>query len=200
LPSHPWMRRLAKRPDWFTPPSFLPAPLRRFRPGVWAPAVLLASFAMLLQSTGVRAPVLGRGWATVANDVSPVELLPELREYERTVPPGTPIFNDMNFGGFLIYFTPKLKVFIDDRCELYGDRGLVEYVAVNRDPSLIDVWADRWGYDLALVIADRPDKSSAFDRYLASSRDWRCIKRSETGALYRRNGYEVSQSQSLPKH
>src|SRR5262249_13738341 len=77
LPKHPWMQRLVKRPDWFTPPTFWPAPLRRWRVGTWAPAVLLAAVAWLLQTTGVHAPVVGKGWATLANDVSPVELLPE---------------------------------------------------------------------------------------------------------------------------
>jgi hypothetical protein len=203
LPRHPWTKRLADRPDWFSPPQIWPAPLRGWSIGVWAPAVLIAAFALFLQSADVRAPVLGKGWATLANDVSPVELLPELREYERTVPPGTPIFNDMNFGGFVIYFAPKLKVFIDDRCELYGDRGLIEYLAVNRDPTLIDEWADRWGYDLALVAADKPDKQSAFDRHLSTSREWRCLKRTENAVLYRRDRFEaldagVSEPMILP--
>jgi hypothetical protein len=194
LPTHPWGKRLAQRPDWFTPPAYWPSILRSWTPGVWTPAVLLAAVALFFQSTGVEAPVIGKGWATLANDVSPVELLPELREYERTVPPGTPIFNDMNFGGFLIYFAPKLKVFIDDRCELYGDHGLMEYVALFRDPTLIDTWADRWGFDLALVAADMPDKTSVFDRHLASSRDWRCVKRTHNAVLYQRDRVQLSQT------
>jgi hypothetical protein len=195
LPTHPWMRRLDHRPDWFVRPKTIPAKLRSWTPAIWAPVALLAGVAMIFQSSGVRAPIIGKGWATLANDISPVEMLPELRAYERTVPPGTPIFNDMNFGGFLIYFTPKLKVFIDDRCELYGDRGLVEYVAVHRNPALIDDWADRWGYELALVAADQPGKSSVFDKHLANSKEWRCIKRTNIAALYRRDALEVSQAE-----
>src|SRR5207248_348962 len=73
---------------------------------------------------------------------SPIRLLPELRAYAGTRPPGTPIFNDMLFGGFLIYFTPDLKVFVDDRCELYGDRWLGEYAdAYYHHPERIERWA-----------------------------------------------------------
>jgi hypothetical protein len=54
-----------------------------------------------------------------------VELLPDLQAYEKNHPPGTPIFNEMLYGGFLIYYTPHLRIFIDDRCELYGDEGLL---------------------------------------------------------------------------
>jgi hypothetical protein len=45
------------------------------------------------------------------------------RTYEGEHPDGTPIFNEVLFGGFLIYLTLGLRVFIDDRCELYGYAG-----------------------------------------------------------------------------
>ena len=38
----------------------------------------------------------------------------------------------MLFGGFLIYHTPGFRVFIDDRCELYGDEFMVKYVKAGR--------------------------------------------------------------------
>ena len=37
------------------------------------------------------------------------------------------IFNDANLGGYLIYHAPKAKIFMDDRCELYGDDWIKHY-------------------------------------------------------------------------
>src|SRR5262249_37523615 len=75
-------------------------------------ALVFAAFCF--QTEGARIPVLGSGLATIDPNLWPVELLPELRDYMRRHPPGTPIFNDMRFGGFLNYYTPELRVFIDD--------------------------------------------------------------------------------------
>src|SRR5205085_462480 len=108
--------------------------------------------AVTLQATGVRAPVLGRGWVRLDPADWPVELLPELRRIEREHPQGSRVFNDFTLGGFLIYHTPGLKVFIDDRCELYGDAWLARYWdAQTRDPALIDGWVESYHIPYALV-------------------------------------------------
>jgi len=138
--------------------------------------------ALVLQVAGVRVPVLGHGWATLDRRYWPVELLPELRAYEREHPDGTPVFNEMLFGGFLIYHTPRLRVFIDDRCELYGDDGLLAYAeALERDPAQLDRWARDFGFDLALT-----ETGSAFDRYLRQARGWALVRETPAASLYRR--------------
>ena len=138
--------------------------------------------AITLQLAGVRVPVLGRGWAALDRRYWPVDLLPELHAYERTHTQGSPIFNEMLFGGFLIYHTPGLRVFIDDRCELYGDEGLLAYAeALERDPARVDRWARESGLDLALTATD-----SVFDRYLRDADGWTLIRRTEPASLYRR--------------
>jgi hypothetical protein len=104
-----------------------------------------------------RIPLRGHGWARLDHQHWPIELLPELQAYERNRPEGTPIFNDMLFGGFLIYYTPRLRVFIDDRCELYGDDRLLAYV--NAEPSRFEDWQERYGFDMALTEA-----GSSFER------------------------------------
>jgi hypothetical protein len=186
LPTHPWALWLAKRGDWFVPPKNS----RPQRPPMsflqLAPAFGVLVLVLALQMNQIKVPIIGAGWADLSTKVAPIEVLGELREYERTHPPGTPIFNDMNYGGFVIYFTPGLKVFIDDRCELYGDEGLIEYLKVNRDPTWIDRWADQYGFDLALVATDNSQKASPFDKYLAASRDWTVAKRGEIATIYRR--------------
>jgi hypothetical protein len=148
---------------------------------VLLPFVLtVSSFAF--QGAGVRVPLLGRGWAAMNAESNPVALLPDLREYERSHPVGTPIFNEMVHGGFLIYYTPGLRVFIDDRCELYGDRWLLDYVhALREDPARVDHWAREYGFDAALT-----ETGSGFDRYLALAEGWAAVRRTTKASFYRR--------------
>jgi hypothetical protein len=151
----------------------------------WRPALvpaLLVFGAAVLQLTGIEVPVLGAGWAQPGPSQCPAELLPALQAYERSRPRGTPVFNDMQYGGFLIYFTPDLRVFIDDRCELYGDQGLIEYAdAFLNRPERLEAWADEYGFDIALVQAGK-----GFDLYLRTATRWTEVGRTDTAALYRR--------------
>ena len=88
----------------------------------------------------------------------------------------------MLHGGFLIYFTPGLRVFFDGRCELYGDQFLMDYVdALQRDPARLDRWSREYGFDAALT-----QTGSAFDRYLASSKGWSRVRRTPKASFYRR--------------
>jgi hypothetical protein len=151
----------------------------------WRPLVLPAAVvlgALLLQAGGMAVPVVGRGWVELDPDYWPVEMVPRLREQ----PEGTPIFNDMLFGGFLIYETPHLRVFIDDRCELYGEPFIEEYCEAElHHPERIEAWADRYGFELALV---KPSPEEGFDRYLSRARGWEEVEgsRSKAAVLYRR--------------
>jgi hypothetical protein len=102
---------------------------------------------------------------------------------ERQHPIGTRVFNDFLFGGFLIYFTPGLKVFIDDRCEVYGDDWLMQYSEAMRiHPERIDRWQEVYDFPYALVARGTP-----FDRYLGQSSRWSVLKRTDTATLYKRS-------------
>lgn len=152
----------------------------------WRPALLPAGLILLatgLQAAGVRAPVVGRGWVKLDPTHWPVELLPELRRAEQEHPEGARIFNDFLYGGFLIYYTPGLKVFIDDRCELYGDDWLMQFSdAMRSNPERIDRWQQVYDFPYALVASGSP-----FDHHLGRSRRWSLVKRTEVAALYRLN-------------
>lgn len=181
IPSFRWSARLSQ---WGSNLLHLPDCAGRQRPGwrsVVIPVVVVAA-AIFLQTAGVALPVLGRGWARLDPKVWPVDLLPELREYERTHSVGTPIFNQMKFGGFLIYYTPGLRVFIDDRCELYGDERLLAYVHAH-DESLdqLDRWAQQYGFDRALVATGSP-----FDHILRRDSTWRVVRETKAATLHER--------------
>jgi hypothetical protein len=138
--------------------------------------------ALGLHVAAVPFPVFGHGWTRLDAKACPLEVLPELRAGEPSGPGGTPVFNEMIFAGFLIYFTPDLRVFIDDRCELYGDSWLELYAdAALHHPERIEEWAGQYGFQRALV-----QPGSQFDAYLESATGWAVERRTDTAVLYRR--------------
>jgi hypothetical protein len=183
LPTTRWATWLAcPGRDWFDFPSGDRLPERRlgWRPAVLPLAVVLT--AIVLQGAGIRAPIVGRGWVRLDPDHWPVDLLPELRQAERDHPEGARVFNDYLYGGFLIYYTPGLKVFIDDRCELYGDDWLAQFWESMQGNSWpIESWDNRYHFDFALV-----HSRSAFERYFDQAPDWAIVKRTDAATLYRR--------------
>jgi hypothetical protein len=181
LPSVRWSARLYQwGSDFFHLPDG--GSWRRFG---WRSAVVPAAIvaaAVLLQTARIKLPVLGRGWAQLDPKVWPTDLLPDLREYERTHPPGTPIFNQMKFGGFLIYHTPGLRILIDDRCELYGDEQLFAFVrARDNHPEQADRWAEQYGFDRAITATGSP-----FDRALRLSAAWQVVRETRAAPLHER--------------
>jgi hypothetical protein len=162
----------------------------------WRAAILplaVVFLASMLQATGARVPVLGRGWVQLDPQQWPIDVLPELRREEQEHPEGSRIFNDFLYGGFLIYFTPGLKVFIDDRCELYGDEWLTEYSdAMQSDPKRIDRWLEMYNFSYALVA-----RRSTFDRYLEQGSGWAVVKRTDSAVLYERRIVKKTERESL---
>jgi hypothetical protein len=199
LPATRWARWLA-RPgsDLFVYPSSESRP--RFQPAsyILPCAAVLIAFVMLLnqipawkfQLGPVDLATPGHGCAKLDPDYWPVNLLPELKQYQTARTDGTPIFNEYLFGGFLIYFTPGYRVFVDDRCELFGDRWLTEYVQVERgekDARLaFKRWEDKYPpFDFALTRT-----GSTFDDYFRAS-GWTAIKKTETASFYKRNAFNT---------
>jgi hypothetical protein len=147
--------------------------------------ILVVSSLLIVQAAGHSLPLLGRDWVRLDPRSCPTELLPELRTIERENPTGTPIFNEMLFGGFLIYYAPGLRVFIDDRCELYGDNDLMTYaLALRDDPSQLDHWANRYGFHFALTRA-----GSSFDTHLRH-KGWTILGETKTATLFRRDVHD----------
>ena len=91
------------------------------------------------------------------------------------------VFNDLDFGGYLIYAAPQARVYIDDRCELYRDDGLLQYERFTRNPELIDAFAAYEDVPYALT-----KSGSRFDRHFRGSPAWELLHRDATAALYAR--------------
>jgi hypothetical protein len=145
----------------------------------------------LIQASGANWPVVGRGWAQLDSTIWPVELVPELRAHQHDRPGGTRIFNEYAYGGFLIHQAPGYRVFIDDRCELFGDEFLVQFVTTRWRLAIRDyddpvepfaAWQAAYAaFDLALV-----ETEGGFDVGLSQIPDWQLVRRTETASLYRK--------------
>lgn len=154
----------------------------------WAavPGVLVLG-SLALQVSGVEAPVVGRGWAGLDPRTVPVELADPLRRYAAANGRHARLFNDANLGGFVLYHEPRLKVFMDDRFELYGDPWLREYVDVVYDhPERFDAWADKFRFDSALLAVLPDDQRVPLEKYLSESPQWVVVCRCDRGVLFRR--------------
>lgn len=160
-------------------------------PALLLPAVLVA-IAWKLDVQGVEVPVIGSGWVRLDPNFIPSDLTDEVLDYARRVPPGTPIFNDANLGGYLIYHAPSLKIFMDDRCELYGDDNIRFYAeTMGRPPEelgpVFEHWAAMYGFERAIILThpsgrDRPP----IEQYLATSPRWVEVARGQRAAMYAR--------------
>lgn len=157
--------------------------LPRWFPGTSSVPIccVVVAAALLLQIGEVGMPVIGHGWVKIDSMRMPVDLLPALRKINRSSEPGTRIFNDLRFGGFLIYYTPRLRVFVDDRCPLYGSEFLLNYDRSRLgNPSEIERWRLEYGFGHAMV-----ETGGMFDGYLSRSAGWNVVERSPAATLYR---------------
>jgi len=158
----------------------------------WVVPALVVMLALTLQVKQVPAPVIGSGWARLDPDFIPSDMTREVTEYANHVPPGTPIFNDANLGGYLIYHAPNLKVFMDDRCELYGDDNIQFYADTMGSPPeelgvVFEEWAKRYKFERAIVMTHPSEQEKpSIEQYLSSSPRWREVARGKRAVMYER--------------
>ena len=176
-----WAAMLAKkRPDFYTPPT--EEKRSPWYANVWLPAVAVL-LSLTLQANRVAVPVIGAGWATHDAGHWPMELLDVLKEHEPKSP-GDPhrVFNEYLDGGFLIYHAPNYRVFVDDRCELFGGAWLLAFVDgyANDTAGKVEAWQREYGrFDFALTRT-----GSGYDDYFKSQAAWRMVKTTPTATFY----------------
>jgi hypothetical protein len=145
-----------------------------------------------LDTHKVEVPVIGSGWVRLNPDFIPSDLTQEVTDYANHVSPGTPIFNDANLGGYLIYHTPTLKIFMDDRCELYGDEWIENYSNTMGEPPeklgpVFEGWAAKYKFERAIIMTNPPEQDKPpIEQYLSSSPKWREVARGKRAVMYER--------------
>ena len=99
----------------------------------------------------------------------PIEAIQWVRNHRDQV--GRRLFNDYVHGGFLLWWLPEEKIFIDGRMPAWriGDRWLVkDYAAVAlTDPPMLTVF-DKYAVDWAIV-----RRNTVLDRALAQQTSWK---------------------------
>ena len=151
---------------------------KQSRLGYIIPA-LIFGIALLACQGSANLTSTTQKWVKLDPTHWPVDILPELKSIEKELPPGTPIFNDMLFGGFLIYHNPGFRVFIDDRCELYGDDFILRYVKAER--SDLEVWQKQFPFQITLLKID-----SNYRKFFDDDPNWLVVKRCQSAVLYRK--------------
>jgi hypothetical protein len=177
LPYTYWMRWLARRSDLYVAPKADDQVEPRWGKIAGRLFPLLILFVPLI--SGVR-------FVKLDEDVWPLGLVPELQQLAKQ--PGTRLFNEDRLAGMVILYVPAMKVFIDDRCELYGESFLMDYVDGLRDRP--DYWIQHWeteyGINVALTVADDPEteRKSKFTEYFKKSPQWQLVKEVKAGCLF----------------
>jgi hypothetical protein len=181
-PQTRWSTWLARsRPDYYLPQGVDVA---------WGWRGFLMAFVLVVGVLGLHAaqvsmPIVGRGWTRLDSNYWPSELIATLRKHEP--PPGQEarLFNDVLDGGFVIYYGPRYRNFVDDRCELYGEQWLLEVVKAGMGNStpVIEKWEREFGtFDFALTRTGKP-----FDDHFREHPEiWEVIERTPTATFYRR--------------
>jgi hypothetical protein len=171
----------ARRPDFYDSAG---TPVRWGTLGTLTTALCVA-LALLIQTAGVAVPLVGSGWAKLDPGYWPTELIGALKENEPRSPAGGRLFNEYIDGGFVIYHAPGYRVFVDDRCELFGDEWLVRFVAAGAGDSTdaMASWQAEYGnFDFALTRT-----GSGFDGYFRGRpAEWELVEGTPTAAFYRR--------------
>jgi hypothetical protein len=172
-----------------------PAEAEKRRSPLWAallvPALLVAISAKLIAHK-VEVPVVGAGWARLHPKYVPTDISADVRAYAESVPSGTRVFNDANLGGYLMYHAPELKIFMDDRCELYGDEWIRGYSDALGSPpaelgTVFEQWQQRWQFERALIQTTGPgDEKLPLEVYLSGSPKWREVARGRSAVMYAR--------------
>jgi hypothetical protein len=179
-----WAAWLAThRPDAYVPPT---KPDRGSVVGILLAAVVAVAVSWTLQAKQVEVPGVGYGSAKFDAKAWPFDLLDVIREHEPKSPGETVnVFNGYSDGGFFIYYAPNYRVFVDDRCEVFGDDWLVEFVLADEDGTAeaMAAWQARYPqWDYALTRHD-----TGFDEYYRTRpTEWRLLKKGTVGSFYKR--------------
>jgi hypothetical protein len=143
----------------------------------WLPAAVLAAALLSPAAIALRREVpWGLGFDRGRLPEGAVRFIADQK-------PQGPVFNDIAFGGYLIWrLQPQVKVFIDGRTAyLYAPEFLKEARDALYQPEAFAGLSARYGFQWAVVDA-RADSISA--RPLAASPDWAMIYVDDTAAVY----------------
>jgi len=92
------------------------------------------------------------------------------------------IFNEYNWGGYLIWMDPHLKVFVDGRTDLYGDEILGEWIKINQAAPGWQDLLKKWQVDWVMIDPARPLAGQL------SAHDWLEVYRDGQAVIFQARG------------
>ncbi len=164
-----------KRPDVFDPKPPVAGTLR----GIVITACACVVLALAAQSLKLPVPLIGTGCARLDAERWPTEALDELKAHEPKSPgAGNKIFCEYIYGGYLEYHCPGYRVFVDDRCEVFGDEWLVDFVNAESTGTAEAMarWQAEYGrFDFALTA----NSSGYGDYFEARPAEWEMVTKTD---------------------
>jgi hypothetical protein len=115
------------RYSWISRRVTISQPILPSRRWMVGPVVIVVAIA-IFQKFGPPVKIIGRDWAGLNPDSWPEEIKPQIIAAAAKLPEGSPIFNDVATGGYLITTIPHVRVFMDDRFELCGDDAMSDTI------------------------------------------------------------------------
>lgn len=89
------------------------------------------------------------------------------------------IFNEYNWGGYLIWNLREFTVFVDGRTDLFGDEIIGEWIEISKAEGNWQNKLDKWEIDYILIRPDRPLAAAAAET-------WETLIEGEEMVLFRR--------------
>jgi len=106
--------------------------------------------------------------------LSPFRFPEKIVEYLRHNPVEGRMFNDIRYGGYLIWnFYPDRQVFIDGRLIIRSESFFADYLKLCEDPELFPAAARRFNCTYAILPFAIFDLHHKLIRWLYASKDWR---------------------------
>jgi hypothetical protein len=135
---------------------------------------LVAAVALILVTLG---PLASR--ARYDATTFPVHALHEL---DGSVPTTGPVFNQMEWGGYLLYAHPDIPVFIDGQTDFYGEDLVREYFAAHHGAEGWSEVLDRYQIQWTLTRS-----GASLNQLLEAHPDWLAVLDDGVAAVYRRD-------------
>ncbi|OGV92449.1 MAG: hypothetical protein A3K19_18680 [Lentisphaerae bacterium RIFOXYB12_FULL_65_16] len=134
----------------------------------------LAGHPQALRQHGVD-----RGWGRAAAYATPAAAVAYLREHGWK----GRLFNDFNWGGYLIFqLGPETPVFMDQRLEVHAQEEFSRYVDLTRDPRRFAALDQEYDFDLALFSHVPFTGLPALFKLLHENRTW-CLVYADARAV-----------------
>ena len=173
-----------RRPDVYKPSNDRPREAWK----ILIAAVIALAVAVGLQAAKVQVPLIGHNWAKLDPKHWPLENDEGLKKYEPTGEQNPRIFCEYIYGGYLIHRFPGYRVFVDDRCEVFGDDWLLEFVRADKADTAeyLDRMRAQYG-EFAFALTTTTDRKDGYDAYFRNRPAvWECVKQTSTASFYRR--------------